>query len=506
MVISFSNIHGLRTSRTPLVSSLHDLTTAAAVDLQISILGISEHQLSIHDPGISQTVDQLTRANRKTTPSICQLNSSGETSAGSGRLMGGTGILAFNATIGRLQHNGRGGDDMGRWSYIHLKRHNSPPVTVILIYQVCTSPTNVTGSTAWHQQRRALDRANRPTIHPRAAFIDDLICFIASLQRDNHDIIVGGDWNDYLSAPNSSVLRLCSTLNLSDPWLQFYPNTPNFATYECGQHRIDSVYVSHNLLPMVESIGYSPVGLLASSDHRAIFMKLSTEKLFGSKVCLVHPTLRHVRSNDKQSGTTFVETMYNHLSQHNAFRRGQQLDVIVSSPMIHQIKLVESLDSLIGQAGDLGERRSRKRRPEWYSIDLVQQRLTVSYLRHYVNGLKWGRNRAEIVLTRLHSINSPIMDLPISRPEAQKLLRDQTMKLKKLAIDSRAAREAHLSNLQTTPNYTEQKDKSTRDRVDNMEDSPLLEELNLDIHSRSNRNPIHLASTIYHIGIHYISP
>ena len=232
VVISFSNLHGLRTAKTPLSCNLQDLTTAAAIDHQISILGISEHHLSIHDPGISKTIHQFSRAIRRSTPTICQLNSSSETSAGSGRLMGGTGILAFNTTIGRILHNGRGGDSMGRWSYIHTKRHNSPPLTIISIYQVCVTPTNIIGSTAWHQQRRALDQDNRSTIHPRTAFIEDLIAFIASLQQNNHDIIVGGDWNDHLSSTNSSVLRLCSTLNLADPWLQFYPDKPDFATHE----------------------------------------------------------------------------------------------------------------------------------------------------------------------------------------------------------------------------------------------------------------------------------
>jgi hypothetical protein len=342
---------------------------------------------------------------RKTTPTICQLNSSGKTSAGSGRLMGGTRIMAFNTTIGRLLHNGKGGDAMGRWSYVHCKRHNSPPITIILVYQVCHSPTNEIGSTAWHQQRRALDQANRLTIHPQVAFIDDLISFILSLQKDNHDIIVGGDWNDYLTAPNSSVLRLCSTLNLSDPWLQFHPEILTFATHERRQHQIDSVYVSHNLLSMVEAIGYSPVGLLSSSNHRAIFLQLSrTEKLFGSRTTLVPPHQRHVRSNDKQSVTTFIETMYSHLQQHNVFLRSQQLDEDDLRLLNHQTQLVESLDSIIGQASALGKRRSLKQQPEWYSIDLVQQRLTVSYLRHYVQGLRWGRNCSET--TRSSALSS----------------------------------------------------------------------------------------------------
>jgi hypothetical protein len=116
-----------------------------------------------------------------------------------------------------------------------------------------------------------------------------------------------------------------------------------FATHERGQHRIDSVYVSHNLLSMVESIGYSPVGSLSSSDHRAIFLQLSTEKLFGSRTMLVPPHQRHVCSNDKHSVTTFIETMYSHLQQHNVFLQSQQLDEDDLQLLNHQTQLVESL-------------------------------------------------------------------------------------------------------------------------------------------------------------------
>ena len=177
-VVCFTNLHGLRTPRTPITSSLHDLV-ASTTTYSISVLGISEHQLSMKDPGISQTIHQFTQNTRTVTPMVCHFDSSNETSAGSGRLMGGTGIMAFNSTVGRLQRQGTGGDPMGRWSFIHLKRHQRPPITIISIYQVCINPTNAVGSTAWHQQRRALDMANRTTTHPRTAFMDDLINFIS---------------------------------------------------------------------------------------------------------------------------------------------------------------------------------------------------------------------------------------------------------------------------------------------------------------------------------------
>ena len=100
--------------------------------------------------------------------------------------------MAFHSTIGRLRRQGTGGDPMGRWSFIHLKRHQRPPITIISICQVCINPTNAVGSTAWHQQCRALDMANRTMTHPRTAFMDDLINFISKLQQSNHSIIVGG--------------------------------------------------------------------------------------------------------------------------------------------------------------------------------------------------------------------------------------------------------------------------------------------------------------------------
>ena len=109
----------------------------------VSVLGISEHQISIKDPHVAQTIHNFAQIRRQQYPTICRFDSSDETSAGSGRLMGGTAaIMAIGDVIGRLTPNGSGGDHMGRWSYIHLKQHQQPPLSIISIYQVCQSPTN----------------------------------------------------------------------------------------------------------------------------------------------------------------------------------------------------------------------------------------------------------------------------------------------------------------------------------------------------------------------------
>ena len=132
--------------------------------------------------------------------------------------------------------------------------------------------------------------------------------------------------------------------------------------------------------------------------------------------------------------------MYAHLKEHNAFRRADQLTDNDST-----FNLVESLDDIIGQASDLGEKRCRKRRPEWYSIQLVQLRLTVSYLRHYLNGLKCGLNRSEVILSRLQTVDSPIKVLPLSISATQAMLRTHVEKLR--TINSRDLRTQHLKSI-----------------------------------------------------------
>jgi hypothetical protein len=75
----------------------------------------------------------------------------------------------------------------------------------------------------------------------------------------------------------------------------------------------------------------------------------------------------------------------------------------------------------------------------------------VSYIRHYVQGLKWCQNRSEVIIRRLQAINSPIKDLPMSLPEAQRLLTHHTNMLKTMQSSSQALRSTYLVNLPSKP-------------------------------------------------------
>ena len=389
--IMFHNIHGLHLNNS---DKTIDFLSTEQVATNIDLLGVSETNLDTTNFRVLQC---LQRVLARTFPGISTMQfDASPAAAQSSYKPGGTGIISVGKMTSRLDANGKGGDPLGRWSFMHFRRKKMPPLTVISAYQVCTTPTNAIGNTAWHQQKRALLAQGRDE-HPRKAFIDDLAAVIRKFQVQKHDIILGGDFNETTDDPTSGVLRLATTVQLTDPWDQRYPAHPSFHTHRYGSKRIDSILVSHRLLPAINSIGYAPFDYLIDSDHRAVVISFDIIKLFGDDVDLLSPSsFRGVRTSDKVSCKTYIEKMYTHLAQNNAFELRRQLDDNSGSP-----DLAETLDRLVGQGGDSADKACRRRRPEFYSQHLVKQRAIVGAYRSYVRGLSQGINRRQIIAARL---------------------------------------------------------------------------------------------------------
>jgi exonuclease III len=202
--------------------------------LQVDIQGMSEHCLDSTKFNVINTARETLRQ-QYAGKAMIVLSSSPEPAVHQYK-PGGTGFLILGTTIGRLEPNGTGSDPMGRWTYIHLRRKNQPPVTIISAYQVCQNPTNRIGNTAYHQQQWLLSQEGRTSVHPRQAFIHDLTLFINRLRAQHHDIILGGDFNEALTDKKSLIFKLATSTNLVDPFgvrhPQYYSDT--FGTHVKG--------------------------------------------------------------------------------------------------------------------------------------------------------------------------------------------------------------------------------------------------------------------------------
>ena len=358
--------------------------------LDVDVQGITEHCINIHHHDTHSRLQSGIRQNLPDQKVVLQIDA-GNMSTENVYLPGGTAMIVTGNAVGRIEPNGTQGDPMGRWSFIHLRRKNQKPVTVYTVYQVCLQPTNAIGHTAWHQQRLTLNMQNRTNTHPRQAFIEDLTHSVRTFQALNHDIIIGGDFNETTDKHNSGMLKLMTSTNLIDPFLHMNPFLPTFNTYKRGTTRIDAIICSPTILPSIRSLGYAPFNWVTNSDHRAIFLDICSTGLFQENNDSMHSlssAQRSIRSNDKQRTPLYIDKFYQHLEANNC---ESQLAYLLTSEATHRD--VEKLDHLIGQAGDSAEKSCKKRRPEFYSHALNSHRIKTSIALGHLNNIRYHKNQ-----------------------------------------------------------------------------------------------------------------
>jgi hypothetical protein len=119
--ILFHNINIMKVDKTSSLDILSHDQDLLTVDLQ----GISEHQL---DTNQQPLVSDLQTNLRRSYPgqSTIQIDSSASSAVNTYK-PGGTALIAVGDIAGRLESGGNGGDPMGRWSYVHLRRRNMRP-------------------------------------------------------------------------------------------------------------------------------------------------------------------------------------------------------------------------------------------------------------------------------------------------------------------------------------------------------------------------------------------
>jgi exonuclease III len=431
--VMFHNVNGISLNGTEGL----DMFVNEQKTLDVDIQGITEHCLDTTKYQVYQTAQEIVRSHAMTQSRI-SLHSSEEPAVNIYK-PGGTGFLLLGDVVGRLESNGTSGDSMGRWSAVHFRRRNQSPITIITAYQVCPRPTNLLGNTAFHQQVRALSKSGRPDIHPRQAFITDLEAYIADLQTNGNDIILGGDFNEALEDRRSGILRLATARNLSDPFLYQFPHHTKFGTHASGTRRIDMVFLSPNLITALHKIGYAPYHFSKPSDHRPILLEFKTSLLFGySNMHLQSPPNRVVKTKDKSAVTRFITEWFKYISANQGFTLQQQIDKDQIGPDI-----VEQVDNIIGRGGAQAEASCKRRRPEFYSRQLVQQRVRVSTLRCHLRSLRLGVDRTLSLTNRLQRCGIDLY-LPPTIQSAITMLSTEVSTLRQLSQEHKELRQKEL--------------------------------------------------------------
>jgi hypothetical protein len=295
---------------------------------------------------------------------------------------GGTAIVAMGKTAGRVKKSGM--DSMGRWTYQLLDGKGGKDILIVSIYQCCKQPTNPNGITAYHQQEIMLSETNRVDRDPRRNFYRDIKAFLNNqLTPENNKItpIVIGDWNEECKGTATSQ-KLCDEFGLVNIFDKVHPNQEQFKTYMRGTRTIDFALAPPELANKVTNFTYEPFMYRLKGDHRAYYFDIGEEVLFGNKQEPVYdPAGRTFSSKDPKAVTTYLGATYKHLQANAVMSRIKKL--LEKDTPDHDE--AEKLDELMTQACTHAANQCKKRRVDYWNIEIHETKRDLSVWCQYKN-------------------------------------------------------------------------------------------------------------------------
>jgi hypothetical protein len=384
-----------------------------------------------------ETNDIIHRTVKRTFPHVCVDTATSPTRTESRYKPGGTMSMAMGNIVGRIID--RGGDYLGRWSFIRYAGVGNRTVLVASAYQVCARPTNVHGTTAFHQQQAIFQHERRANINPRKNFRRDLTTALRLWKARGDSIILMGDFNEDLNADNAGLSSLLHdrTLELVDIIGHVHPSAMGVPTYLRGNTRLDFALISRDLLSSITACGYLPFHSNFRSDHRFLFLDFDTRQLFGSMTSSLAPSsFREFTSKDSKAVAKYIRLKHQYLEDHNFFPRLKTLRAL-DAP---DARLAESLDHLLTAASLHAATHCQRKRRDWWSVPLHQELERRSLIESMISGFRTHKDSSTSVKQRLLDLDLD-MELPESMGDAKRMLREISRVIKVIRSKSFSYRE-----------------------------------------------------------------
>lgn len=236
-------------------------------------------------------------------------------------------------------------DPLGRWSIMYFCTHINN-IAMIMVYQLpktsCIGPCNV-----FAQQTTLLG----PKQDPRKNFCLDLSALLLQLHDKGIYIFLGGDFNEDLEK-TSRFQDKFSEVNLVDCH-RLQHEAPFPPSYHSGSSRIDYIFISSTLVPLVVCSGIVAPHWKITSDHHGLFINFDRLALFSQSIkmptailCRLCQPMPEQRSAYIQALNAYfdyhkIESCLNHFQVHPTGTSLKQLDRDLSKAMLSAKKKVK---------------------------------------------------------------------------------------------------------------------------------------------------------------------
>jgi hypothetical protein len=206
---------------------------------------------------------------------------------------GGVGVIATDDVTDRVIQRGRDPTELGRWSWILLEGKQHHRTRIITAYRPCES----SGPGTVNQQHQRYYHRKHRDVTPRQALLDDLFVEVQGWLHDGYHLVITMDANDDVrTGPVAAFFR---SLDMKEVILTRYTRKSPHATQNRNNSRepIDGIWVTPGLKAV--SAGCLPFGYGCPSDHRAIWIDLAYDDVFGYKGHpYIPPAIRRLNSRN----------------------------------------------------------------------------------------------------------------------------------------------------------------------------------------------------------------
>lgn len=292
--IYFQNIHGISKNL------WLDWTNAGKKikELNIDIIGTAETNM-LWTESVRRRAQHLMKQSVQTQTHIA---TSSSIDAGlSDYQPGGTATGIFGKWTGRIITTTNDKSGMGRWSGFILNTKNNMKLIILTVY----IPTKTEGNnTTYQQQWRILRNKFGGDPDPRKHLLTDLEAAICKWMQSGYEVIMMVDSNENITKSNSKILPFLARTKLT-PLNHLFPE----ASYDRGSKCIDFIFGTAQVKTATIRSGYTSFyDGIWNSDHRGIFVDISTKGLFhGETPDLQRTQSRNLSSKNKSQVDKFIK-------------------------------------------------------------------------------------------------------------------------------------------------------------------------------------------------------
>jgi hypothetical protein len=171
-------------------------------------------------------------------------------------------------------------DDMGGWCGVTLLHQLAKKYTIICAYRV-PLVSGISGPSMSHtQQPLMLKLAEKLNQRPRHHFCTDLKFLLDKRIKDNHEVILMGDFNNKLGSSVRGIAKVVADCNLVDVYAAKHALEEEVPTYSRGTKQLDYILMTPTVPSHVARCRANPFNHQFFWDHRGIYVDLELKGLF----------------------------------------------------------------------------------------------------------------------------------------------------------------------------------------------------------------------------------